>query len=135
MNEMYDMSIVTHNYGVMSVFGVILINIFMLFSIKSLAKYTRAMLLFTPIVGTTIGMVVFTGIVMMAAKHLNFTVQNIAMVIFAVILIYLEVKRSKWLQNLNKKDDNAFKEYRSYALKIFIIEIFVTLSISFWMWS
>lgn len=135
MNEMYDMSIVTHNYGVMSVLGVILINIFMLFGIKSLAKYTRAMLLFTPIVGTTIGMVVFTGVVMMAAKHLNFTVQNIAMIIFAVILIYLEVKRSKGLQNLNKKDDNAFKEYRSYALKIFLIEIFVTLSISFWMWS
>ncbi|OHE15613.1 MAG: hypothetical protein A2540_01310 [Sulfurimonas sp. RIFOXYD2_FULL_37_8] len=135
MNEMYDMSIVTHNYGVMSVFGVILINIFMLFSIKSLVKYTRAMSLFTPIVGTTIGMVVFTGVIMMAAKHLDFTVQNIAMIIFAVILIYLEVKRSKGLQNLNKKDENAFKEYRSYALKIFLIEIFVILSISFWMWS
>ena len=135
MNEMYDMSIVTHNYGVMSVLGVILINIFMLFSIKSLAKYTRAMSLFTPIVGTTIGMVVFTGVIMMAAKHLDFTVQNIAMIIFAVILIYLEVKRSKGLQNLNKKDDNAFKEYGFYALKIFLIEIFVTLSISFWMWS
>ena len=135
MNEMYDMSIVTHNYGVMSVLGVILINIFMLFSIKSLTKYTRAMSLFTPIVGTAIGMVVFTGVVMMAAKHLDFTVQNIAMIIFAVILIYFEVKRSKGLQNLNKKDDNAFKEYRFYALKIFLIEIFVILSISFWMWS
>ncbi|MEK6658798.1 MAG: hypothetical protein AABY36_03855 [Campylobacterota bacterium] len=134
MNEMYDMSIVTHNYGVMSVLGVILINIFMLLGIKNLAKYTRAMSLFTPIVGTTIGMVVFTGVVMMAAKHLDFTVQNIAMIIFAVILIYLEVKRSKGLQNLNKKDENAIKKYRAYALKIFLLEIFVTLSISFWMW-
>lgn len=134
MNEMYDMSIVTHNWGVMSVLGVILINIFMLLGIKNIAKYTRAMSLFTPIVGTTIGMVIFTGVVMMAAKHLDFTVQNIAMITFAVILIYLEVKRSKGLQNLNKKDENAIKEYRTYALKIFLLEIFVTLSISFWMW-
>ncbi|MDD5372377.1 MAG: hypothetical protein PHO62_03000 [Sulfurimonas sp.] len=134
MNEMYDMSIVTHNWGVMSVFGVILINIFMLLGIKNIAKYTRAMSLFTPIVGTTIGMVIFTGVVMMAAKHLDFTVQNIAMIAFAVILIYLEVKRSKGLQNLNKKDENVVKEYRAYALKNFLLEIFVTLSISFWMW-
>lgn len=134
MNEMYDMGIVTHNWGVMAVLGAILINIFMLFVIKNISKYARAMLLYTPIVGTTIGMVVFTGVVMMAAKHLDFTVENIAMILFAVVLIYLEVKRSKGLQNLNKKDENRVKEYRAYALKIFLLEIFVTLSISFWMW-
>ncbi|WP_310442092.1 hypothetical protein [Sulfurimonas sp.] len=134
MNEMYDMSIVTHNWGVMSVLGVIFINIFMLFGIKNLAKYTRAHSLFTPIVGTTIGIVIFTGVVMMAAKHLDFTVQNIVMIIFAIILIYLEVKRSLGLKRLNKKEENAFKNYKSYALKIFILEILVILSISLWMW-
>jgi hypothetical protein len=134
MNEMYDMSIVTHNWGVMSVLGVIFINIFMLFGIKNLAKYTRALSLFTPIVGTTIGIVIFTGVVMMAAKHLDFTVQNIVMIIFAIILIYLEVKRSLELKRLNKKEENAFKNYKSYALKIFILEILVILSISLWMW-
>ncbi|OHE02707.1 MAG: hypothetical protein A2W82_02225 [Sulfurimonas sp. RIFCSPLOWO2_12_36_12] len=134
MNEMYDMSIVTHNWGVMSVLGVIFINIFMLFGIKNLAKYTRALSLFTPIVGTTIGIVIFTGVVMMAAKHLDFTAQNIVMIIFAIILIYLEVKRSLGLKRLNKKEENAFKNYKSYALKIFILEILVILSISLWMW-
>ncbi len=134
MNEMYDMSIVTHNWGVMSVLGVVFINIFMLFGIKNLAKYTRAISLFTPIVGTTIGIVIFTGVVMMAAKHLDFTVQNIIMIIFAIALIYLEVKRSLGLKRLNKKEENAFKNYKSYALKIFILEILVILSISLWMW-
>lgn len=134
MNEMYDMSIVTHNWGVMSVLGVIFINIFMLFGIKNLAKYTRAVSLFIPIVGTTIGIVVFTGVVMMAAKHLEFSVQNIVMIIFAIILIYLEVKRSLRLKHLNKKEINAFESYKSYALKIFVLEILVILSISLWMW-
>lgn len=131
---MYDMSIVTHNWGVMSVLGVIFINIFMLFGIKNLTKYTRAVSLFTPIVGTTIGIVVFTGVVMMAAKHLEFSVQNVVMIIFAIILIYLEVKRSLRLKHLNKKEINAFESYKSYALKIFILEILVILSISLWMW-
>ncbi|MGE4419483.1 MAG: hypothetical protein AB7D38_06590 [Sulfurimonas sp.] len=134
MNEMYDMSIVTHNWGVALVLGVILLNIFMLFGIKSLAKYTRAMLLFTPIVATAIGMVVFTGVVMMAAKHLDFTIENIAMIFFAFIFIYLEVKRSKALKSISKKEPDAFKNFKAYALKIFLLQIFVTLSISFWMW-
>lgn len=30
MNEMYDMSIVTHNYGVIGILGTILVNIIML---------------------------------------------------------------------------------------------------------
>lgn len=134
MNEMYEMSIVAHNWGIMSVFGVIFINVFMLLGIKNLTKYIRAMSLFTPIVGTAVGMVIFTGVVMMAAKHLQFSVQNIAMIIFAVILIYLEIRRALRLKNLNKKDENAFKNYKSYALKIFVLEILIVLTISFWMW-
>ncbi|DAB28084.1 MAG: hypothetical protein A2513_10780 [Sulfurimonas sp. RIFOXYD12_FULL_33_39] len=133
MNEMYDMSIVTHNYGVMTVLGVILINIFMLFGIKNLAKYTRAMSLFTPIGSTVIGVVIFTGIVMMASKHLDFTVQNIVMIIFAVIFILIEVKRSLNLKNLNKNDERIFKDYKIYALKLMLLEIFLILTISFWM--
>lgn len=134
MNEMYDMSIITHGWGVMLVFGAIFVNIFMLFWIKSLAKYTRAVTLFNPIGATAIGMVIFTGVIMMAAKHLDFTLENIAMIIFAIIFIYLEVKRSLGLKNLNKKEVTAFDGYKSYALKIFVLEILVTLSISLWMW-
>ena len=134
MNEMYDMSIVTHNYGVMSVLSVIFINIFMLFSIKNIHKYNRAMSLFNPIVGTAIGIVIFTGIVMMAAKHLHFTPQNIAMILFAVLLIYFEAKRSLRLKYMNKNDSVAFKEYKLYALKIFSLEIAAVLAISSWMW-
>ncbi|MDT8338227.1 MAG: hypothetical protein RQ763_03405 [Sulfurimonas sp.] len=134
MNEMYDMSIVTHNWGVMLVLSAIFINIFMLFGIKNLAKYRRAMLLFTPIAATAIGMVIFTGVVMMAAKHLEFTIENIAMILFVVILIYLERKRAKALKNSSQKESDAFKNFKAYALKILLLEIVVTLSISLWMW-
>jgi len=134
MNEMYDMSIVTHNYGVISVLGVILVNTLMLLGAKDLSKYIRGMRIFMPIGGTAIGIIVFTGVVMMAAKHLEFTLANIAMIIFAILLIFLEVKRASKLKYINKKEQNAFKNYKSFALKILLLEVFVTLCISFWMW-
>ena len=134
INEMYDMSIVAHNYGVMSILGVILLNLVMLLRAKDVKKYTRFMSLFMPIGSLGIGAVIFTGVIMMAAKHLQFTMPNIAMIIFAVILIFLEVKRSSKLKYLNKKEENAFKEYKTFSIKVLALEVFVTLSISFWMW-
>lgn len=134
MNEMYDMGIVTHNWGVMFVLAAIFINIFMLFGIQNLAKYKIAMLLYTPIAATAIGTVIFTGVVMMAAKHLDFTVENIAMILFALTLIYLERKRAKALRGTSQKEADSFKNFKSYALNILLLEIFVTLGISTWMW-
>lgn len=135
MNAMYDMGIVTHNWGVMAVLSAVVLNLLFLFAIKSRVKYARVMTLYTPIVGTTIGMVIFTGVVMMAAKHLDFTLENIAMIVASVLLILLEVKRSKNLGSVDKKEEKSFLEHRMYALKIFLAQIFVLLGISFWMWA
>ena len=134
MNEMYDMSIVTHNFGVMSVLGVILVNLFMLVSTKDLNKYKRKHTLFMPIGMTMIGMILFTGIVMMAAKHLDFSIENIVMILFVIILIILENKRSSTLRYTNPSEENSFEVYKKYAIKIFLLETFTVLSISLWMW-
>jgi hypothetical protein len=77
---------------------------------------------------------VFSGIVMMASKHLDFTIENIVMIIFAIALIVLENKRSKKLQYLDKKREDALNIYRVDAYKIFKIEILMVLVISIWMW-
>lgn len=135
INEMYNMSIVVHNYGVMSVLGVVLVNLMMLLSAKDINRYIRTTSIFMPIGSTAIGVIVFTGVIMMAAKHLDFSAANVAMIIFAIILIYLEVKRSSRLKYVNKKEEDAFKKYKSFAYKIFALEIAVTLSISSWMWN
>jgi len=134
INEMYSMGITTHNYGVILVLIVILINVFILLRTKDIISYKRTMLLFNPIGSTAIGVVIFTGIIMMAAKHLEFNIPNIAMIIFAIIMVYLEVKRSLKLKYLNNGEENVLDKHKSFALKIFALEIFVTLSISIWMW-
>jgi len=134
MNEMYDMSIVTHNYGVMGILLVVLINLAMLYSATNLKKYKKQMSVLTPMFSTAIGTIIFTGIVMMAAKHLDFTIENILMILFAVLFIMVEVKRSKMLKQLDEKDERNLALFRPIALKFYAIEVILTLSMALWMW-
>ncbi|MCD6433350.1 MAG: hypothetical protein J7L21_04850, partial [Sulfurimonas sp.] len=130
----YGMSIVTHNYSVMLVLAAILVNVFMLLREKDIKKYVRSLRIFMPIGMTMIGTVIFTGVVMMAAKHLDFSVENIVMILFAVVLIVLENMRSSKLKFLDRSEANAFKNYKAQMMKIFMLEVVVVLSISVWMW-
>ena len=134
MNEMYDMSIVTHNFGVMGILAVILINVIMVLRAKEIINYKRQMRIFTPIGSTAIGFIIFTGVIMMAAKHLDFTVENIVMIVFAVAIIVLEVKRAKTLKYTNPETKNALDNFKSLAIKILLAEVILTLVISTWMW-
>ncbi len=134
MNEMYDMSIVTHNFGVMGILAVIFINVMMLLGAKELNAYRRKMMLFTPIGSTMLGVVLFSGVVMMAAKHLEFSAENIAMIVIGVVLILLEVRRMKKLKYLHSKDEGVLQKYKSEAMTILQIEVALVLAISAWMW-
>lgn len=133
MNEMYNMGIVTHYYGVMAVFGVILLNFYKLKQTKSLKEYRRFNTLFNPIGSTFIGSVLFTGVIMMAAKHLEFTIENILMIIIAIYVIVLEVKRSKKLKYIKNDDIDSFELYKKDITKLLSIEFVVVLLISIWM--
>ena len=134
MNEMYDMSIVMHYYGVIGILVVILVNFLMLKSASELSSYKRQMRIYTPISSIAIGFIIFTGVVMMAAKHLNFSIENTVMIAFALVIILLEVERAKSLKYLHPKTPNALDGFKSLATKILALEVVVVLSISTWMW-
>ena len=133
MNEMYNMSIVTHYYGVVAVFGVIFLNLYKLRQADNLADYRRFNTLFNPIGSTFIGSVIFTGVIMMAAKHLDFTIENILMIIISIYVIVLEVKRSKKLKYIKNDNHEGFSLYKKEVYKLFAIEFILVLSISIWM--
>ena len=134
MNEMYNMSIVAHYYSVIGILVVILVNIWMLNRATDISVYRREMRIFTPIGSTMIGSIIFTGVIMMAAKHLSFSVENILMILFALLIILLEVKRAKTLKYMNSKTDNALENFKTLAIKILAIEVLLTMAISLWMW-
>ena len=133
MNEMYNISIVAHNFSVLVILGVISINMYKIFTAKGVQPYRNFSMLFNPMGVTVIGAIVFTGVVMMAAKHLEFTLANIIMIIFAVVLIALEAKRLKALRYIMNKDIAMFLEYKKFSIKILLSEFIISLVIYIWM--
>ena len=135
MNEMYSMGLSLHSYSAVAVLVMIFINLFVLISSKDLAKYKRANSLYwMPLEITVLGSLLFTGIVMMAAKHLDFTLENIVMIILGIVLIVLEAKRLKALKYLSTTKEHAFAAYKPYARTILQAEFILVLLMSLWMW-
>jgi len=133
MNEMYEMSIVTHYYSVIGVLAVVIGHLIMLIKAKDVSKYARAFNISMPLGMMVLSAVIFTGVVMMTSKHLDFTLANIIMIIIAVIMIILENIRSSSLKDDNKEEKNAFENYKKVAIKILLLETLLILSISAWM--
>jgi len=133
MNEMYNMGIVTHYYSVWAVFGVILLNLFMLNKADDVQKYRRFNTLFMPIGSMFIGGVIFTGVIMMAAKHLDFTIENILMIVIGIYIIVLEAKRSKKLRFIKNDDLQTFVLYQAEVKKLLLLELLLLVLISAWM--
>ena len=133
MNYMYNMSIDYHNWGAITLLVMIGLNFLLLFQAKTLLPYRKKMAYLTPTIAVVLASVLFTGTIMMAAKHLHFTLQNIAMIVAGVVFIVLEAKRVKPLKHL-KNLPHAIPLYRDYAKKILFAELFLILGISIWMW-
>ena len=120
MDYMYNLGILAHSYSVYGILLVILINFSIIFKQDELYKLRRFMVIFTPMGSVMLASTLFTGIVLMAAKHLSFDGANIIMIITGVILIVLEAKRSKILRYTRKDElDN----YKINAYKILIAEM------------
>jgi hypothetical protein len=135
MNEMYNMGLDLHSWSAVAVLVMIFLNLFVLISSKELVKYKRANSLYwMPLEITLLGSLLFTGVVMMAAKHLEFTIENIVMIILGIVLIVLEAKRLKTLKYLSTKKEHAFTAYKPFARTILQIEFVLVLLMSLWMW-
>jgi len=135
MNEMYNMGLSLHSVGSVAILAVIILNLFLLISYKELLKYRKLLSVFiTPLTYTTLGYVIFTGIIMMAAKQLDFTLENIVMILIAIVYIGLEVKRLKSLKYLNSEKERAFDAYKPIARTILQVQFILVLLVSIWMW-
>ncbi len=130
MESMYSLSILIHLFAVIGFLLVTLFNIWQLNSSSDIQKYAKKMRVMMPIASTFISMLIFTGAIMMAAKHLSFTWQNIVMIVYSVILIVLEVKRYVTLKHLNIQAEGAFTNYKVMANKILALHVSFSVVIS-----
>jgi hypothetical protein len=133
MNEMYNMSIVAHYYSVVAVFLSILLNFTMIILADDIEKHKRFVTLYNPIGGTFMGGIIFTGVVMMAAKHLDFTIENILMILIAIYMIWLDTRRNKALKIIKTDYHSSFQFYRFYAMRMLLTQILLLVAMSIWM--
>lgn len=135
MNEMYTLGLSIHSIVAFATLAVIFMNLFLLMSSNDLKKYKRVhSVVLWPITFTVVGVAIFTGIIMMAAKHLDFSFSNIVMILITLVYIALEVKRVKSLKYLSDTKEHAFNAYKPIARTILQAEFILILLLSLGMW-
>jgi len=134
MNEMYEMSLSIHEGGILLLLMIFLGSLWQLRQADDLMKYLKKMRIQSPLIMMAIFAPIFTGMVMMAAKHLEFTVANVVMIILSVVLIVFEVKRSKPLKYASIAEEGAFETYKKDATSILVAEMALIIMISIWMY-
>lgn len=130
---MYSAGIQIHFFATMLLLMMIFINIFRIERARDIHRYAKKSQLINPLASLFLATVIFTGMVMMAAKHLDFNFANIVMIIFGIVFILLEAKRMKQLRYLDIKQENPLENYRKKARKLLLIELVGTVLISVWM--
>ncbi|HEX5710668.1 MAG TPA: hypothetical protein VFX68_04915 [Sulfuricurvum sp.] len=134
MEAMYNLGLEIHIVGVLVLMGVVMFNILMLTLSKHLIAYAKRMRIVMPISASLIFLVLFTGAIMMAAKHLQFTFMNIAMIMGVIVMIVLETKRYKTLKyHTNIQEENALGKYKQKAFRYLGLEMAILISLSVWM--
>jgi disulfide bond formation protein DsbB len=134
MEEMYKIGTEIHYVGVIILMGVVGFNIVMLALSHHIIRYSKRMRVVMPISGSLIAMLILTGAIMMAAKHLHFTLPNIAMIVSSIVIIVLEAKRYKTLKRRTDiTKEGAFAEYKKKAFRFLGIEMVMLLLITAWM--
>ena len=134
MEAMYTTGLNIHYFGVIVLMGVVVFNIVVLSLSHHIIRYSKRMRIVMPISGSLIALILFTGAVMMAAKHLQLTFSNMAMLVIAVVMIILEAKRYKTLKRRTDiTQEGAFGEYKKKAFLFLGIEMGLLTMINIWM--
>jgi len=134
MNEMYEMSLSIHEVGVLLLLLIFVGSLWQLKQADDLMKYLHKMRIQGPMIMMTMFAPIFTGMVMMAAKHLDFSVANIVMIVLSIVLIVLERKRSKPLKYASITEEGMFDKYKKNASIILVIEMALIIMISIGMY-
>ena len=124
MEAMYTLGLEIHTVGVMVLMGVVVFNIMMLLLSKNIIRYAKRMRIVMPISASFIALILLTGTIMMAAKHLHFTIANDLMIMAGIVFIILEAKRYATLKRRTDiTQEGAFEGYKRKALTYLGIEM------------
>ena len=127
---MYTSAIDYHIYTVLLL--VITITLFYLFTQlqRDFNRYKIMIRNWMPIYIFALASATFTGIVMMAAKHLIFDLPNILMVFSSLFLIGLEIIRHKRMKASPVSDEQIYITFAKRIYAIELLTLFVTVYVT-----
>jgi len=131
---MYDMSLMLHEAGIVFLLLIFLLSLWQLNRVEDTLGYLKKMRIQAPMIMMAMFVPIFTGMVMMAAKHLSFTIPNIVMIILSLVLIVFEIKRSRPLKFVTIMEKDVFEQYKKDATMILVAESALIVLISIWMY-
>lgn len=134
MNKMYEMSLILHEAGIVLLLLIFLLSIWQLNRVENTLGYLKKMRIQAPMIMMAMFVPIFTGMVMMAAKHLSFSVPNIVMIILSIVLIIFEIKRARPLKYASIMEKDTFEQYKKDATMILVSESALIVLISIWMY-
>ena len=135
MNKMYEMSLILHEAGIVLLLLIFLLSIWQLNRVENTLGYLKKMRIQAPMIMMAMFVPIFTGMVMMAAKHLSFSVPNIVMIILSIVLIIFEIKRARPLKYASIMEKDVFEQYKKDATMILVGESALIVLISIWMYA
>jgi len=131
---MYNMSLLLHEVGIFLLVLIFVGSLVQLNRVDDMMVYLRKMRIQSSMIMMVVFTPVFTGIVMMAAKHLEFTVANVVMILLSIVLIYFERRRIKPLKFASIAEEGAFEQYKKDATQILVAELALIIMITIWMY-
>ena len=123
MDEMYLMAMDIHFFSVLML--ILFVSILTLLTklpldFKIFSKFFRPVL---PLYFSFLAAVTLTGAIMMAAKHLSFSLINIIMIVTFFSIVHLEVMRHNHFKNKLRASDEEQVFYKKKAFMLHGIEL------------
>lgn len=113
----------THSLLVQVFLGFLVAGIVVPLLVKNPAGFKKASFIYTMIFQAIITMIAFAGIVAIFAGDLGWSVTSIIMMALWAVMMYIEIKKHKFVKLANLENENTFKIIKSAFLKISIVQI------------
>ncbi len=113
----------THSLLVQVFLGFLVAGIVVPLLVKNPAGFKKASFIYTMIFQAIITMIAFAGIVAIFAGDLGWSVTSIIMMALWAVMMYIEIKKHKFVKLANLENENTFKVIKSAFFKISIVQI------------
>lgn len=118
-----DQILSTHSLLVQIFLGFLVAGILVPYLVKKPAGFKKASFIYTMIFQAIITMIAFAGIVAVFTGDLGWSVTTIVMMALWAVMMYIEIKKHKFVKLANLENENTFKVIKSAFLKISILQV------------